>query len=86
MIMTNVAFIHRFYLNLFGSTLPKEIVDFIIETTNGEDLAMNVVIGKYLADQGLPQPVGIRMATKKIDLGNLSSELWKKKLYKILLT
>ena len=75
MIMTNVAFIHRFYLNLFCSTLPKEILDFIIDTTNGEDLAMNVIIGKYLAEQGLPQPVGIRMTSKTVELGNLSSEL-----------
>lgn len=73
MIMTNVAFIHHFYLDLFTSTIPKKVEDFIIENTNGEDIAMNVLIGKYLTEVGHPQPVGIKMNSKKLDIGNLSS-------------
>ena len=75
MIMTNVAFMHRFYLELFTKTVPKEVIDYIVRTTNGEDITMNVVIGKYLTEMGLAQPVGVRLRSKKLDIGNLSSVL-----------
>ena len=81
MILTGVTLIHRYYLELFTSTIPKEITDYILETTNCEDIAMNVMIGKYLAEIGLPQPVGIRIGMNKmnfkdIKIGHPSSKLF----------
>ncbi len=74
MILTGNAMIHRFYLEMFSTTLPKEVVDFIIEEKNCEDISMNVMIGKFLADSGHPQRVGICMASGAKNLGNLSSK------------
>ena len=73
--MTNVAFIHHMYLELFTTTVPKKIKDYIVETTNGEDITMNVVVGKYLTEMGHPQSVGIAMTSNKKEIGNLSSAL-----------
>ncbi len=66
--------IHRFYLEMYSRMLPKAIVDFIIENKNCEDISMNVMIGKYLAESGHPQPVGILIASGAKDFGNLSSK------------
>ena len=74
MIMTNVAFMHHKYLELFTHTVPKRIIDYIVETQNGEDITMNVVIGKYLTELGHPMCVGILVKSGKTDIGNLSSE------------
>ena len=75
MIMTNVAFMHHKYLELFTHTVPKRIIDYIVETQNGEDITMNVVIGKYLTELGHPMCVGVYVTSGKKDIGNLSSEL-----------
>ena len=75
MIMTNVAFLHHKYLELFTNTVPKSIIDYIVETQNGEDITMNVVIGKYLTELGHPMCVGVYVTSGKKDIGNLSSEL-----------
>ena len=75
MIMTNVAFLHRKYLELFTNTVPKSIIDYIVETQNGEDITMNVMIGKYLTELGHPMCVGVYVTSGKKDIGNLSSEL-----------
>ena len=73
--LTNVAFIHHKYLELFTHTVPKSIIDYIVETQNGEDITMNVVIGKYLTELGHPMCVGIHVKSGLKDIGNLSSEL-----------
>ena len=74
--LTNVAFIHHKYLELFTHTVPKIIMDYIVETKNGEDLTMNVVIGKYLTELGHPMCIAVYVKSDgKKDFGNLSSEL-----------
>ncbi len=75
MMMTNVAFIHHKYLELFTDTVPQSIMEFIIQTTNGEDITMNTVVGKYLTDLGRPQCVALYVdeATGLREIGNLSS-------------
>ena len=74
MMMTNVAFIHRRYLQLFTDTVPKEMIDFIIRSTNGEDITMNVVVGKFLTSIGRPQCVAMYVADRRglQEIGNLS--------------
>ena len=74
--LTNVAFIHHKYLELFTHTVPKIIMDYIVETQNGEDLTMNVVVGKYLTELGHPMCIAVYVKSDgKKDFGNLSSEL-----------
>lgn len=72
--MTNVAFIHHKYLELFTNTVPDVVKDYIIQTTNGEDITMNVVIGKYLTELGYPQCVAVYVEDTGLkEIGNLSS-------------
>ena len=72
--MTNVAFLHHKYLELFTHTVPKPIIDYIIRTQNGEDLTMNVVIGKYLTELGHPMCVGIHVTFGYKEVRHLSSK------------
>ena len=74
MMMTNVAFIHRKYLELFTNTVPKLVRDYIQKTTNGEDITMNVIVGKYLADHGHPHCVAVFVTEGLKEIGNLSSK------------
>jgi hypothetical protein len=46
-ILTDAAFMHRNYLNLFDRHLKPSIRDEIDRRKNCEDLAMNVLIGNY---------------------------------------
>lgn len=50
--------------------------DFVVEHKNGEDLAMNMVIGKYLREMGRSQCVGVHIKTTIRALSNYSSELF----------
>ena len=72
--MTNVAFTHHKYLELFTHTVPKSIIDYIIKTKNGEDLTMNVVIGKYLTELGHPMCVGIHVTFGYKEVRHLASK------------
>ena len=44
-----------------------------MEHKNGEDLAMNVVVGKYLKEMGQSQCVGVHIKTEIPALSNFSS-------------
>ena len=74
-ILTNRAIIHYKYLKLF-SNIPKKVEDFVVQHKNGEDLTMNVVIGKYLREMGMSQCVGVHVKTEARALTNYSSEFF----------
>jgi len=44
MTLTRFAFIHRDYLDLYMAALPKEILDFVDQNLNCEDIAMSFFI------------------------------------------
>ena len=71
MILTGNAMIHRFYLDNDSSQRNGR---FHYRKKNCEDISMNVMIGKYLADSGHPQPVGICMASGAKGIGNFSMQ------------
>ena len=49
---------------MFNKTVPQEIHEMIDHTMNCDDLAMNVMVGDYLARIGRPQPSGVFVAHK----------------------
>ena len=52
MVLTRLVFLHRDYLNLYMSVLPKTILDTITNTLNCEDIAMTLLVSS--ATNGKP--------------------------------
>ena len=63
-VLTDASFVHKDYLKMFNETVPREIHEMIDHKMNCEDLAMNVMVGDYLARIGMPQPSGVSVAHK----------------------
>ena len=63
-VLTDASFVHKDYLKMFNVTVPREIHEMIDHKMNCEDLAMNVMVGDYLARIGMPQPSGVSVANK----------------------
>ena len=64
LVLTDASFLHKDYLRIFNKTVPREIHEMIDHTMNCDDLAMNVMVGDYLARIGRPQPSGVFVAHK----------------------
>ena len=54
MILTSTAILHKAYLEMFfdDNVLPRGMIDYIDERKNCEDIAMNVMVTKFLLDLG----------------------------------
>lgn len=65
MILTGECFLHKSYLKLFNSTLPKSIQEMIDSLQSCEDMAMNVLVAHYLAKTGRPQCPGLLVNHRK---------------------
>ena len=64
MVLTGASFVHKDYLKMFSETVPWEIHEMIDRKMNCEDLAINVMVGDYLARIGMPQPSAVFVAHK----------------------
>ena len=64
LVLTGASFVHKDYLKMFNETVPWEIHEMIDCKMNCEDLAINVMVGDYLARIGMPQPSGVFVAHK----------------------
>ena len=65
MILTGECFLHVSYLKLFNSTLPESIRVMIDSLQSCEDMAMNVLVARYLANSGQPQCPGLLVNHRK---------------------
>ena len=59
LILTGASIVHRDYFNMFGETVPPEIINMIDTLVDGEDLTFNVMVGDYLSRLGMPQTPGL---------------------------
>ena len=77
MVLTGAAFVHLNYLKMFNSTsaTPKAVHELIDELHNCEDLAVNVMVGDYLAKVERPQCSGLFVKPTKVI--NLEKETGK---------
>ena len=77
MVLTGAAFVHLNYLKMFNSTstTPKAVHKLIDELHNCEDLAVNVMVGDYLARVERPQCSGLFVKPTKVI--NLEKETGK---------
>ena len=77
MMLTGAAFVHLNYLKMFNSTsiTPKAVHKLIDELHNCEDLAVNVMVGDYLARVERPQCPGLFVKPTKVI--NLEKETGK---------
>ena len=61
---------------MFNETVPLEIHEMIDRKMNCEDLAMNVMVGDYLARIGRPQPSAV-FVKHKTPIQNIASQASK---------
>ena len=67
MILTSTVIIHKAYLKMFfdGNVLPKGIIDYIDKIKNCEDIALNIMVAKFLDDLGKTQPAALALKPKR---------------------
>ena len=67
MILTSTAILHKVYLEMFfdQKIIPQEMIEYIDERKNCEDIAMNVMVGKFLQDCGRSQPAALAVKPKR---------------------
>lgn len=84
LILTGAAFLHQKYLEMFNSpSVPYGVHQLIDEKQNCEDIAMNFIVGRYLAKLERPQCVGIYIhptISKNLDKDAISgyTGLWRR--------
>lgn len=67
MMLTSTAILHKAYLQMFfdEKVLPKGIIEYIDERKNCEDIAINVMVAKFLWDTGLRQPAALAVKPRR---------------------
>ena len=75
MILTGAAFVHQTYVRMFNdhNVVPPEVHELVDVTNNCEDIAMNVMVGRYLlGERGQPHCAGLFV--KPVQLQNLERQ------------
>ena len=67
MILTSTTIVHKTYLWMFfdDSILPKGMIEYIDERKNCEDIALNVMVAKFLADVGQGQAAALAIRPRR---------------------
>ena len=67
MILTSTAIIHKAYLKMFfdSNVLPKGMIDYIDKIKNCEDIALNIMVAKFLDDLGKTQAAALALKPKR---------------------
>ena len=67
MILTSTAIVHKAYLKMFfdDNVLPKGMIDYIDKRKNCEDIALNVMVAKFLDDLGKTQAAALALKPKR---------------------
>lgn len=72
--MLNSCFLHRVYLDMYFDPLvvPRNLLDYVNEKKNCEDILMSIMVTKFLNDMHRPQ-CGV-LAVKAAWIDNLEEE------------
>ena len=66
MMLPATCFMHRVYQAIYHDpdVFPKELFDYINECMNCDDIALNFMVARFLADINMPQPCIITVGHK----------------------
>ena len=69
-IVLPAIFLHRAYLEMMfdEKMVAKELVEYIDQIMNCDDILMSVVVTKFLKDCGWPQSGGLQLEVKKLKM------------------
>ena len=67
MILTSTAILHKAYLQMFFDehVLPKGMIQYIDKRKNCEDIAMNVMVARFLFDMGQRQAAALAVRPRR---------------------
>lgn len=67
MILTSTAILHKAYLQMFydDTILPKGMIQYIDARRNCEDIAINVMVAKFLVDVGQRQAAALAVRPRR---------------------
>ncbi len=67
MILTSTAILHKAYLQMFfdDTILPEGMIQYIDSRKNCEDIAVNVMVAKFLMDIGQRQAAALAVTPRR---------------------
>lgn len=79
MILTSTAILHKAYLQMFfdDHILPKGMIQYIDERKNCEDIAINIMVARFLFDVGQRQAAALAIRPRR-EVRNMEHNTAKK--------